>query len=83
MIIFHIIIAVTSLSLAVLALTKPQQTLIRINYGMIATTIATGAVLVVEGHSLLHVCLAGSSYTAAAVAMNIAARRRLLAQETA
>lgn len=82
MIIFHIIIAVTSLLLSVLALIKPQQILIRVNYGLIATTIATGAVLVVEGHSLLHICMAGSSYAAAAVAMNIAARRRLLAHET-
>lgn len=77
MLILHIIIAISSFALAAGLLVKPVQKLLSVNYGLIAATIATGAILVVQGYSALHVCAMGLVYTLVMIVMSAVARRRL------
>lgn len=81
MIFLHIVIAFASLGLAGLLLAKPSQSLIKINVGLIGATVTTGAVLAVQGYSILHLCTAGLIYTTIAAGLTLAARKRLLARQ--
>lgn len=80
MLILHIIIAISSFVLAAGLLVKPVQTLLSVNYSLIAATIMTGTALVVQGYSALHVCAIGLVYTVMMITISIVARRRLTAQ---
>lgn len=80
MLILHIIIAIASFVLAAGLLVKPMQKLLSVNYGLIAATIVTGTILVVQGYSALHVCAMGMVYTLVMMAMSVVARQRLASQ---
>jgi len=65
MIILHIAIAVLSLILSVAALVRPSLGQIKLVGTMTIATLATGAILIVQGASVLHMCLSGLLFVAA------------------
>lgn len=78
----HIAIAIISLIIAVVLLARPSQALVKTELGLIAGTIASGAVLVLQGASLLHLCISGLLFTSlSVVAVVIAVRRMKLATQ--
>ncbi len=77
LLLLHILIAVIGLGGAIATSLKPNRTLIKVSAIAIATTVTTGAVLVLQGSSVLHVCLAGIVYTALAGSLTIAGSVRL------
>lgn len=78
LLISHLIIALGSLVAATVAVVSPTSTKLRLSYLLTAATIATGTVLVIVTHSpLLSSCLAGLTYTAAALSLIITAQKRL------
>ena len=80
MLIFHIIVALSSLIVGVGLLFRPHQTTLKASYGLIATTALTGVVLVATGHSVLHVCATGIVYTLAMVILSAGTHRQLATQ---
>lgn len=77
MLVLHIIIALTSLAAAVLALARPSQKTLHANYVLIASTLLSGAALVVQGSSLLHMCSAGLAYSLLTMTMVLVAQKRV------
>lgn len=77
MLVVHIIIALTSLAAAVFALTRPSQKIVHANYALIASTLLSGAALVVQGSSLLHMCSAGLAYSLLSMTMVFVAQKRV------
>lgn len=78
----HIAIAIISLIIAVVLLARPSQALVKTELGLIAGTIASGVVLVLQGASLLHLCISGLLFTSlSVVAVAIAVRRMKLATQ--
>lgn len=79
MIILHIAIAILSLILAVVALVRPSLNQIKLVGATTTVTLATGAVLVVQGANILHMCMSGllfTSLTVAAMAISLRMVRR-------
>lgn len=75
MIILHIAIAVLSLIFAGIALVRPSVKQIAIVGVATVATLATGTVLVVQGASMLHMCISGLLFTSLTVtAMTISLR---------
>jgi len=77
MLVLHIIIALTSLAAAVLALARPSQKIVHANYALIAGTLLSGTVLVMQGYSLLHMCSAGLAYSLLTMTMVLVAQKRV------
>jgi hypothetical protein len=77
MLVVHIIIALTSLAAAVLALARPSQKIVHANYALIAGTLLSGTVLVMQGYSLLHMCSAGLAYSLLTMTMVLVAQKRV------
>ena len=82
MIIFHIVVAVVSLILSAYVAFRPQQLLLKVNYGLISTTLVTGVVLIMNGASVWHMCMSGFVYCLFAIGLAEVARRRLGASST-
>jgi len=82
MIILHIAIAVLSLILAVAALVRPSLGQIKLVGTMTLATLATGAVLIAQGASVLHMCLSGLLFTSLTVAAMSVSLRMLHRQQT-
>jgi hypothetical membrane protein len=81
MIIFHIVIALLSLVFAVIAIVRPSvRNVTRVGASTVATLI-TGAVLVFQGASLLHVCLSGLLFTSLTIAAMTISLRSLQRQQ--
>lgn len=83
MIILHIAIAVLSLILSVAALVRPSLGQIKLVGTMTIATLATGAILIVQGASVLHMCLSGLLFTSLTVAAMLVAFRLLHRQQAA
>lgn len=77
LLLLHIIIAIVGLGSAVVTSLKPSRTLINVSMVTITTTVSTGALLVLQGSSLLHVCLVGIVYTVIAGSLTFAGSVRL------
>ena len=76
----HIIIAIISVIVAVILLARPSQTLVKTELGLIAGTLLSGTALLLQGASLLHLCVSGLLFTSlSVVAVVIAVRRMKLA----
>lgn len=72
----HIIIALVSLAVAAALLVRPSSSLVRVEIGLTAGTVASGVVLVLQGASLLHLCVSGLVFTAISIlAIGVAIRR--------
>jgi len=83
MIILHIAIAVLSLILSVAALVRPSLGQIKLVGTMTVATLATGAILIVQGASVLHMCLSGLLFTSLTVAAMLVSLRLLHRQQAA
>jgi len=83
MIILHIAIAVLSLILSVAALVRPSLGQIKLVGTMTIATLATGAILIVQGASVLHMCLSGLLFTSLTVAAMLVSLRLLYRQQAA
>jgi len=83
MIILHIAIAVLSLILSVAALVRPSLGQIKLVGTMTIATLATGAILIVQGASVLHMCLSGLLFTSLTVAAMFVSLRLLHRQQAA
>lgn len=65
-----------------LSLLSPSLSRIRLSYGLVLATVASGTAIVIREHlSILSVCLSGLLYVGFTVSGLIAARRRLARQE--
>jgi len=73
----HIFIAIVSLVLAALLLARPTKVLVKIELGLIASTLISGTVLLLQGASLLHLCISGLLFTSLSVAAVVVAVRRI------
>ncbi len=78
----HIVIALASIGYTTYLYFRPSRTKLRVSYGLVAATLASGTYLVVSTHSpLLSSCVSGLLYLAA-VATGMALSARKLARET-
>ena len=77
-ILIHVLIAISSLVAISCAFMRPTALLLRISYGLIAATLASGTYLVVvmPGH-MVQACVTGLAYTAIALVGIVAVRVRL------
>ena len=81
-VLIHVIIALTSITVASFLFFKPSAPLMKYSYGLIAGTVASGSFLVVMSPShALHACVAGLVYTAIVTAATLAARVKLVRQQ--
>lgn len=78
----HVIIALTSIAFSGLTVLMPSQAKLRVSYGLIAATLASGTWLVVATRSpLLSACVTGLVFLGISVGAMILAQRRLDATE--
>lgn len=78
MIMLHIVIAVTSLIVSVLGVMRPSRQSVRVSYGLIVATVASGVLLaVVDQAQLLHVCMSGFTYLLFASILTFIMRHRV------
>lgn len=81
LLIIHVLIALSGLAAAGLALLRPSNTKINTSYGLLAGTIFSGVLLIVIAHaSILHTCVSGLTFTALMYAGITAATRKLVAE---
>ncbi len=77
----HVVIALSSIIFASLALIRPNQAKMKINYGFIAATIATGTYLIATMHvNMLSTCATGLVYLAVVAVLSVLAQRKLARQ---
>lgn len=83
MLYFHIIVAVTSLLYATFALVKPMQSSIKLSYGFIGTTTASGvALMFMNPEYLLRGCISYILYVVVVSALTYAtANRQILVKK--
>jgi hypothetical protein len=78
LIVTHVIIALLSLLQATLTLVRPSRAKLHVSYGLVAATLASGTLLVMQMHSpLVSSCFSGLFYLAAAGSLLAMANRRL------
>jgi len=83
MIILHIAIAVLSLILAATALIRPSLGQVKLVGATTIATLTTGAVLIAQGASMLHMCLSGLLFTTLTVTAMSVSLRMLHRQQAA
>jgi hypothetical protein len=82
LLLLHATSALTSLLLTTLVYIRPTNSKLRTSFGLIATTLISGTILVISTHSpLLSSCLSGLAYTAVALGGSLAARNKLAHQK--
>ncbi len=77
LLLIHILIALVSLVIAGVLLARPSRGLVKVQLGLIGGTLLSGTILVIEGASLLHLCVSGLLFTSLSVAAVVVAMRRL------
>jgi len=77
----HILIALTSLSCSVFAYVAPTKQRLHLSYGLVAATIASGTVLILQsaGH-MLEACTMGLLFVGVSLVAAVAAQRKLAVQ---
>lgn len=74
----HILIALTSMAFSGLTVFMPSRTRLRVSYGLIAATLASGTWLVLATRSpLLSACVSGLVFLGISTGAMILAQRRL------
>ena len=82
MLLFHIIAALVSIGFSTHLYVSPSRSKLRISYGLLGATVASGTYLVVVSHAaILSTCMMGLLYIGVVSAIILAARRKL-AEET-
>lgn len=80
-VLFHVIIAMLSLAYSVYLFVSPSQARLRVSYGLITLTIASGTYLIAAKPShMLETCMMGLFYLSLSI-MSVALARRKLADE--
>ncbi len=81
LLLLHISIALTGLGVAGAAYVKPSTTKIKMSYGLLASTLLSGILLIfVNQASILHTCVSGLSFTAVMYIGIAAAQHKLRLQ---
>jgi hypothetical protein len=79
----HIIIALASVVYASYLILRPSKTGLRVSYGLVAATLASGTYLVVStGAPMLSSCMSGLFYTGFVSVVLAYANRKLALQES-
>jgi hypothetical protein len=74
----HIIIALSSIVVSSLSLADPSRNKLRLSYGLVAATLASGSYLVISSHAqILSSCITGLAYTGLVLSLISLARYRL------
>jgi hypothetical protein len=74
----HIIIALSSLAALTASLASPSVSRLRLSYGLVAATLASGTYLVISTHAqILSSCITGLAYTGLVLSLISVARYRL------
>jgi len=75
----HVIIALSGLVSSTYAVIDPSVSKLRISYGLVLATIASGTVLVISTHAkLLSACITGLVYIGVALSLILSAQHRLV-----
>jgi predicted tellurium resistance membrane protein TerC len=83
LIVTHVVIALSSIVSSAVLLFRPSKRNFNITYALVALTLGTGTVLVIETHSsLTHSCIAGLVYLFVVLAGIIPAHYRLESKKT-
>lgn len=81
LLITHIIIALSGLAFAGAAYMRPSHTKINASFGLLASTILSGILLIVIANaSIIHTCVMGLTFTAIMYAGIAAAKHKLSLQ---
>jgi hypothetical protein len=76
--VLHILIALSSIAVSSLALADPSVNKLRLSYGLVAATLASGTYLVISTHArILSACITGLAYTGLVLSLISVARYRL------
>lgn len=82
LLVLHIIIALSGLASATLAVFRPSQDKLSLSYGLVAATIASGTALVIVYHAqILSSCITGLVYIGVSLSLIMSAQRRLSASK--
>jgi hypothetical protein len=74
----HILTALVSVVVSTSLLLAPSETRLKVSYGLIAGTFASGTILIISaGSHLLETCLMGLAYSAFTVVATIVASRKM------
>lgn len=82
LLITHIIIALSGLTVAAVSLFNLSEKAIKISYVLTGGTLATGTLLVLQTGNVLKSCLTGLAYLAAVLALTALAKYRLSLEKT-
>lgn len=81
MILIHVVIALSSVIFASVLFARPSQAKVKINYGLIAATVASGTYLIATLHvNMLSTCLSGLTYLSIVAVLSVLAQRKLAHQ---
>lgn len=81
-VLLHVIIALSSMAYTTLMYVAPSKNKLKISYGLIGLTLASGTYLVVSTHAqMLSSCMTGLIYLGIVSAGILAARHKLATQE--
>jgi hypothetical protein len=82
LLILHILAAIGGMVMSSFSFLFPSVTRIRLSYGLVLATIASGTAIIIRDHlSILSVCLSGLLYVGFTVSWLVAAQRKLARQE--
>lgn len=82
MLLLHIIVALMSMILSTYLVVRPSASLIKVSYGLIAATSASGIYLMIANPAYaIRGCIAYLSYTVFVTVLTARAHRRLAQQE--
>lgn len=77
-VLIHVTIALSSLLFSTYALFSPSENKMKVNYALIAATVASGTYLIYTMPShMISACFSGLTYLAVALVLTFATRRRL------
>lgn len=80
--VIHIIIALSSLGFSIYLLSSPSSNKIKVSYGLIASTIASGTYLaVLDSSQILRVCATGLLFSGVSVFFVVLSRKKLAIQD--
>lgn len=83
MILLHVLLALSSLSLATINFFLPSGKKMNISYGLAAGTLLSGVALIfINNASVLRTCLTGLAFFGVVTVLNTLADRKLVAQKS-
>ena len=81
-VLFHVLVALSSIVLSTYLFFRPSHTGLHVSYGLIGLTLASGTVLVVsQPVHILQTCISGVFYLGGVLGATFVARHKLAVQE--